>query len=219
LFNHVPSAGRDRFSADMIDPIFHGEQGLAFGKALVSTQELSGHRKRFAKHAPRLPKHQRDPLRHADWSANSPGDGDDPEGCEAPTPVSRHWVKAAAEHWRPPPPLFEGSNCATEAHFLEALVTAPDNRLAWDAVRLVGMLSKQVQGLRDDIRRAPATYASSRRRADELALAEFSEERHTTVVVKRKSTIRGRFDDIEDDHASSDEEATDHCQGRGQLGF
>eukprot|EP00427_Karlodinium_veneficum_P013074 CAMPEP_0169066986 /NCGR_PEP_ID=MMETSP1015-20121227/3250_1 /TAXON_ID=342587 /ORGANISM="Karlodinium micrum, Strain CCMP2283" /LENGTH=153 /DNA_ID=CAMNT_0009125705 /DNA_START=154 /DNA_END=612 /DNA_ORIENTATION=- len=140
----------------MTSELFEDHQGDSFGRALACTEALRDTRKHFEKHGPRRPRQPRVKGRQGTWSAHL-------------KPAKDARLEQAAEiYWPPPPKPFE--NTKAENHFLEALVTAPDNRLAWDAVRVVGMLRNQVEALREDVRRAPSVYEAARKHAASLVV-------------------------------------------------
>jgi hypothetical protein len=148
--------------------VFRYEQGRAFGAALATAQDLNRSRRLFAKVG--RPRHQH--FRTPRVARHRTG-----ELSPSTSVLGRHLGQAAEEFWRSPRKPVEYTKA--ESRFLEALVTAPDNQLAWDAVRFVGMLRMQVETLRDDVHRAPSTYAAARAQAANRA-AEESAVRNTS---------------------------------------
>lgn len=122
-----------------------------------------------------------------------------------------HWVKAANELWQPPsPPL---ATMPAEVRFIEALLTTPCYRAAWDASRVVGLLHKQVDEFREDIRHAPAVWAACRKRALEIKAQDVSPPSDRNVC-RAGTPIAGEFPD---EHGPSfwmdDEDDEASCSG------
>merc|ERR1712060_379629 len=71
------------------------------------------------------------------------------------------WVKEASEElWPQKVPLEAWGSPAKRVQ--EALTSGPEFGSTWDALRLVGLLQRDVEALREDIRAAPAICEATR---------------------------------------------------------
>uniref|UniRef100_A0A7S4R8Z8 Uncharacterized protein n=1 Tax=Alexandrium monilatum TaxID=311494 RepID=A0A7S4R8Z8_9DINO len=127
--------------------VFEGEQGEMFMQALSTVLELAESRQRLQK------------------AGRGGGLRRSARASTPPSSATAQWVELAREElWgngerRPPP-----ARCwdAPEARLSKALHAGLDVGAAWDAARLVGLLKREVNDLREDIRSAPAISKATR---------------------------------------------------------